>query len=207
MRPHHYRARVGGLWDEVGALQLAFLQSVGMKPEHKLLDVGCGCFRGGVRFLKYVGNENYVGLDKDQSLVLAGFKNELPQAGIDGKTVTTVINEDFDLSGYDAAFDYAIAQSVFPHITRDEIKKCVRSVCKSLKPGGCFYATYFPPLASRPSCRPVTHESVNPFHQNVEFYEDLAADLNVDFGVIGDWGHPRSQQMLGFAKQNGGQCE
>ena len=38
---------IGGLWDEMGKHQFEFLQSKGLEPQHKLLDIGCGSLRGG----------------------------------------------------------------------------------------------------------------------------------------------------------------
>jgi hypothetical protein len=37
-----HRESVGGLWDEIGELQADFLMSRGLRPHHRLLDIGCG---------------------------------------------------------------------------------------------------------------------------------------------------------------------
>ena len=39
---------IGGLWDQMGQHQFDFLKKKGLKPQHKLLDIGCGSLRGGV---------------------------------------------------------------------------------------------------------------------------------------------------------------
>src|SRR4051794_24004227 len=44
-----HRRRVGGRWQELGSLQLDFMVAQGLQPQHRLLDVGCGALRGGVR--------------------------------------------------------------------------------------------------------------------------------------------------------------
>lgn len=36
-----HREPVGGMWEEIGRLQFDFLIQNGLKPDHKLLDVGC----------------------------------------------------------------------------------------------------------------------------------------------------------------------
>lgn len=48
-----YRAFVGppAKYDVMGALQLSVLTSLGLRQEHKLLDVGCGSLRAGRFFL------------------------------------------------------------------------------------------------------------------------------------------------------------
>jgi cyclopropane fatty-acyl-phospholipid synthase-like methyltransferase len=198
------------MWDLIGVLQFDMMLGAGLKPEHRLLDVGCGCFRGGLRFLAYLDDGNYVGLDRDAALVEAGMRVEIPKAGLCEKKVTTVINADFDLSGYENSFDYALAQSVFTHLRRDQIGECLTSVRTALKPGGRFYASYFhaprsryfPPITHQPG-GVVTHLMTDPFHQSTEFYEGLADELRMGFRRIGEWGHPRSQKLLEFSKPNG----
>ena len=37
-----HRDMVGGMWDEIGRLQFEFLRARGLKPNHRLLDIGCG---------------------------------------------------------------------------------------------------------------------------------------------------------------------
>jgi len=49
-----HRSAIGGRWGELGAMQLTFMQRQGLKPEHDLLDLGCGCLRGGVHFVRYL---------------------------------------------------------------------------------------------------------------------------------------------------------
>ena len=44
--------QVGGLSDEIGPLQFFFLRWEGLRPEHTLVDVGCGGLLGGVHFVR-----------------------------------------------------------------------------------------------------------------------------------------------------------
>ena len=52
---------VGGMWDEIGRLQFEFLRARGLKADHWLLDIGCGCLRGGIHAIKYLKTGNYYG--------------------------------------------------------------------------------------------------------------------------------------------------
>lgn len=58
-----HRAVVGGAWEQIGQLQLEILKAVGMKPSHRLLDIGCGSLRLGVRAVDYLDPEHYWGTD------------------------------------------------------------------------------------------------------------------------------------------------
>ena len=42
VRDGRHREIVGGMWDELGRLQMGALQAHGMRPHHRLLDIGCG---------------------------------------------------------------------------------------------------------------------------------------------------------------------
>ena len=72
-----HRHDVGGLWRKVGKLQLDFLVGQGLKPESKLIDIGCGCLRAGLRFIRYLDEGNYYGIDINGKLLNAGYKKEL----------------------------------------------------------------------------------------------------------------------------------
>jgi len=67
-----HRQRIGDMWDEIGQLQFNFLVEQGLLPYHTLLDVGCGCLRGGVYFVPYLENGHYFGMDINESLIEAG---------------------------------------------------------------------------------------------------------------------------------------
>jgi len=43
---------VGDLWKEIGKHKFRFLSDQGPKPEHLLLNIGSGCLRGGIRFIR-----------------------------------------------------------------------------------------------------------------------------------------------------------
>jgi SAM-dependent methyltransferase len=101
------------------------------------------------------------------------------------------------------SFDFAIAQSVFTHLHMNLIVRCLVEVRKILKSGGKFYATFF--LAPSPGhLMPIKHEpggiitnfDTDPFHYSFRELEWLAAIAGFSARLIGDWNHPRSQQML-----------
>jgi cyclopropane fatty-acyl-phospholipid synthase-like methyltransferase len=56
----------------------------GLKPEHYLLDIGCGSLRGGVHFIAYLEPRHYFGIDKDEQLLEAG-RGEIQQLGLEKK--------------------------------------------------------------------------------------------------------------------------
>ena len=205
MAAGEHRKFVGGMWDEIGKLQIEFLKAEGLSPHHRLLDVGCGSLRGGVRFVRYLDRGNYYGLDINASLIEAG-KEELAQQGLVGKQPNLLVNDKFEMARFGVSFDYAIAVSVFTHLYMNHIARCLVETSKVLKPEGKLFATFFE-APSPVHLEPVEHDpggvitnyDADPFHYSLSEMERLseAAGLSVEY--LGDWGHPRDQRMLCFS--------
>jgi len=205
--PDH-REAIGGLWKEIGDLQFRFLLDRGLKPHHKLLDVGCGSLRGGIHFVTYLEGGNYYGMDQQQWLLDAGRNEELPAAGINGKNVHLECRGDFDFSVFGARFDFAIAQSVFTHLNWNQILRCLVNIQCVLESGGRFFATYFRATSPRQRIESILHDpggvttnpDSNPFHYEFDTFEELAARSGLCVENLGDWDHPRNQKIMVFEK-------
>jgi len=203
-----HRQAVGGLWDQLGALQLEFLKTQGLSPNHKLIDIGCGALRAGVKLAPYLDRGNYFGVDSSPDLVEAGYDKEIAAAGLKSRLPreNLRINADFDLSGFQTRFDFGIAQSLFTHLPFPSLKTCLERIAPYFPEGALFFATIFE--APEDFAEPTRHQGgvvsypdANPFHYRVADIEDMAAALPWRFDYIGAWDHPRDQRMLKFEKQ------
>jgi SAM-dependent methyltransferase len=199
-----HREFVGGMWDDIGRLQLEFLKQQGLRPGHRLVDVGCGALRGGIHFAAYLDRGNYFGLDVNASLLEAG-RQELAQAGLQAKAAHLAVSDKFELGCFGTDFDFGIAVSLFTHLPRNYIMRCLVEVRRTLAPGGRFYATFFEAPTS--AClEPILHEpggittlpDEDPFHYSVDDMKAITGLAGLSLQYIGDWGHPRSQKMLCF---------
>ena len=197
-----HRNFVGGLWHEIGDLQFEFLIRNGLAPHHVLLDIGCGALRCGIPIIRYLDCGNYFGLDINSSLIQAA-RSELANEGLTNKHPQLLINEKFDFARFGVQFDFAIAQSVFTHLDAKLISQCLVELHKVLKPHGKFFATFFrAPSAGHTG--PIRHEpdgvvtnfDADPFHFSFSELDQLAALSGFSARLIGDWNHPRGQQML-----------
>lgn len=201
---------IGGLWHEVGQLQFDYLVSQGLEPHQRMLDVGCGTLRGGVHFAGYLDHGNYFGVDANQDLLDAG-THELRAVGIDPGHVTLRRTDRFELD-FGVEFDFALAQSVFTHLPLNVIKRCLINVGKALRPGGEFYATFFhnpsagsddtPMTVQAIDTEIVTHIDRNPFCYELSAFEWAARGTNLTMEHVGEWDHPRCQQMLRFRRSD-----
>lgn len=208
LRQRDHRAAIGGLWDEVGQLQLDFLVEQGLEPQHVFLDVGCGSLRAGVKLIPYLDPGNYWGMDINSSLLDAGWEKEILPRGLETRQPSNQIIalKDFEFDQLSARFDYAIATSVFTHLSFNRIRRCLTKLAPQMSEGGKFFATFFEggadleePLRHSPG-DVVTHSHMDPFHYSRSDAEIMAAGLwDVDW--IGGWNHPRDQQMVLFTKR------
>lgn len=202
-----HRQFVGGMWEEIGALQFEFLKKAGLKPEHRLIDIGCGCLRGGVHLAPYLERGHYFGIDLNASLIEAGKKELLKNPANANKQPDLRVTDKFDLAQFGVQFDYALAISLFTHLYANHIGRCLVEVAKTLAPGGKFHATIF--LAPKPlHVEPIVHQpggivsylDRDPFHYSMPEMEALAKFAGLAVQKIGDWNHPRGQQMLRFSR-------
>ena len=199
--PRQHREFIGGggdMWGRIGRLQLAFMIAQGLRPAHVFLDIACGSLRGGIHFIPYLDAGHYLGIEREAVLVERGVAVELGQAAAAAKQPEFVISGSFEFERFSRRPDFALAQSLFTHLTPDDIRLCLRRL-RDWSPRTIFYATFFErternrnkinPSESHPNLGFVyTREELESFGRSAGWTPDC----------IGDWGHPRGQQMMAF---------
>ncbi|OIJ18530.1 hypothetical protein BKP45_18980 [Anaerobacillus alkalidiazotrophicus] len=202
-----HREAVGGKWDEIGELQFDWFVKKGLKKENTFLDVGCGSLRGGIHFVNFLEKGNYYGIDINEYLIKAG-KIELQKLDILNKEPTLIVNGDFNFGLFNQRFDFAFAQSVFTHLSLDEIYKCLVQIEKVLKSNGEFYATFFEAKNKKYNLESLNdllykskNEDKDPYYYPFSVFPFIIRDLSLTVEYIGNWNHPRKQKMLLFKKK------
>jgi len=201
-----HREVVGGMWDEIGALQLSVLKTQGLMPQERLLDIGCGSLRGGVHFVGYLQPGNYFGLDLHQELLDAGYEKELADPALRARLPRTnlIADENFDFSRFGETFDRALAFSLFTHVPINSIRVCLEQLTKVMKPGGVLHATFFELPSNSPTGVSVQHEpggiitrgDSDPYHYRVSDFSFAIADLPWAVEYVGAIDHPRAQRLV-----------
>jgi SAM-dependent methyltransferase len=206
-----HREFVGGLWDEVGALQLDFMIRQGLRPDMTLLDLGCGSLRGGVRFIRYLAHGNYFGIDANASLLRSAWEIELPRAKLLDclPRQNLLVNRDFEAWRFGVSFDMVLAQSVFTHLPKDWLVRCLVELARCVQPGGSFFVTFFHCPPDWPPGEPrhdashggTTFWDRDPFHYRESELTDAADPRIWQVEHLRDWGHPRGQWMVRFRRR------
>jgi SAM-dependent methyltransferase len=202
-----HRTQVGAQWEEIGKLQFDFMLEQGLEAHHRLLDVGCGSLRGGVHFVRHLDDGHYCGLDIDERLLDAG-RHELALAGLQDRNVQLIADSQFSFASFGERFDFALAQSVFTHLPLNSIMRCLAEIERALLDGGRFYATFFVNHGPRLNIEPyvetkaiTTQPDADPYYYDPDVFRWAVEGSELDCELLGEWGHPRHQQMLLFRKR------
>jgi len=141
----NHRAKVGPpeYFDLIGAQQFCVLVNLGLRAHHRLLDVGCGCLRGGRFLIPYLDKRHYMGLEPDTALLDAGLSDELGWDMHCSKRPIFYHFSDFQLSAIRESFDYILAQSILSHAGWDIAWTIFKEAGKALADQGIFAATWF----------------------------------------------------------------
>jgi ABC-type polysaccharide/polyol phosphate transport system ATPase subunit len=205
-----HRLAAGGLWQEEGEWIFDFLKRQGLRPEHGLLEVGCGSLSAASHLLRYMHPSHYWGYEKSLDLYVAGAHIELPRVGLRAELGHFIVNDDFDLSEAIPAFHYAIASSLFRRLTLNSIARCIASVVKRLTPDGRFYVTW----ADNPDPRQFdaitwpngsrTYSDREPFHYSFDLIAALVEAVGGRAERIDDTSHPRGESVMMITRRSAG---
>lgn len=128
-RKGHKKA-VGGDWDLMGTFQLDMCKNLGLKPDSTLLDFGCGALRGGVKYINFIGIDNYYGVDISRAILDHGL-DELRKANLDSKKPNIKLINDLEFNYFGTTkFDFILAQSVLTHLPETEVKLFLTNVSR-----------------------------------------------------------------------------
>ncbi|MEU4201288.1 class I SAM-dependent methyltransferase [Streptomyces sp. NPDC039022] len=129
-------------WLALGEMQFTYLMEHGLRPDMRMLDIGCGNLRAGWRFIAHLDTGNYYGIDISPDILIAA-KKTLATYELQYKVPHLTITQDltFDFLP-DRHFDVVHAHSVFSHSPLSVIDECFRHVGRILAPGGFFDFTF-----------------------------------------------------------------
>jgi cyclopropane fatty-acyl-phospholipid synthase-like methyltransferase len=180
------------LWAMKRRFQFEFLTSRGLRPEHRLIDVGCGALRGGIPLIEYLDTGHYTGIEA-RAAVLDEGRKELAEAGLEHKRPLLIQATDPAQVELDAPFDVAWAFMVLIHMTDEIVDACLGLVASGLTEAGEFYANVN--LGSNAEAQ---WQDFPVVWRPRQFYEDLAAPHGLivhDVGTLESLGHGSAGDM------------
>ncbi len=177
-------------WDEFAQWQFETLRRLGLSPHHQLLDIGCGALRLGSLAIPYLDDDHYCGIDPFEPFHRIG-RRILADLGVE-KRYALHCSGSFDFEVFDRRFDYAIAQSVFTHLSEEAITGCVTNLAAVMAPGGQLVFTYT--LQAPTARRGILYSGTTPMQVPVisddAFFAQLASGVGAAFERRPDLAHP-----------------
>lgn len=174
------------VWKMKRDFQIRFLKSRDLRPEHYLLDIGCGSLRGGIPLIEYLGKGHYVGVERQKDVLDEG-RRELRKAELTWKEPLLLTSAEFSAERLAVRFDFVWAFSVLIHLTDALLNETLDIVSNSLTEHGVFYANVN--VGDRPEGNwrgfPVVWRSMDFYRETCFRHGLLAADL----GALSDLGH------------------
>lgn len=131
----------GDAWHGHGAFQLFLLKTMGLRPFHSVLDVGCGPLRGGIHVIAYLDPGRYCGVDFNESFVRAATRRVRAE-GLSGKNPVLRAIDDLALDRVAGRFDFVLAFSVLNHCNPEQRRRFLDLVPDRLEPDGRLYVTH-----------------------------------------------------------------
>jgi SAM-dependent methyltransferase len=119
--------------------QFRFLTSHGLRPQHRLLDVGCGTLRGGIPLIEYLQAGHYIGVEARPKVLEEG-RRELQDAGLEHKQPVLIATGDPSEIVLDAPLDFAWAFMVLIHMPDEVVQSYLGVIARELGEQGAFYA-------------------------------------------------------------------
>jgi SAM-dependent methyltransferase len=198
-RPDH-KAYVGPAlnYELLGRLQFEHLKFWGLSPRSYLLDIGCGCFRGGKFAIELLDRSHYYGIEPNTWLIKAGIKHELGRRLNWAKRPILNNNADFSLSVFGRQFDFVLAQSIMSHACQRQIRKILSEAAKVMSEHAVLLATYFQDDRDHDGDEWVYPRATR---YTFDFMCRAAAENALECAPV-NWYHPRQSWLVFYRSAN-----
>lgn len=130
------------LFSTAGRKQLITLLSQGLTPDSRVLDIGCGCLRGGYWLIHFLGDGNYFGIEPNNEMLKAGIQILLEPGLTNLKNPTYDNNDTFDFSVFGKKFDFFVARSIWTHASKQQIESMLDGFVENANKNARFITSY-----------------------------------------------------------------
>jgi hypothetical protein len=130
------------LFETAGQKLLITLLSEGLTPSSKVLDIGCGCLRGGYWLIHFLDKGCYFGIEPNTDILTAGLRILLEPGLADLKKPGFDHNADFDFTVFEERFDFFVARSIWTHTSKQQIQAMLDGFVSTASTEGVFITSY-----------------------------------------------------------------
>ncbi len=184
-------------WLKIGQMQFDYLVSHGLKPDMRMLEIGCGNLRAGRLFIDHLDAGHYYGLDISPEILLAA-QDTVAEYGLQAKLPHLTLVRDLRFAFLpDGQFDVIHAHSVFSHSPIEVIDECLAHVGRVMAPGGFFDFTF--DRTDGPEHQVLRED----FYYRTETLTALAAAHGLQATFMADWEElPHEQSKMRISRSS-----
>jgi SAM-dependent methyltransferase len=187
-------------WLRMGQLQFDYATGHGLKPDMRMLEIGCGNLRAGRLFIDYLEPGCYYGIDISPDILISA-EAAIAAYDLSAKLPHLTLVKDLRLEFLpDRTFHFVHAHSVFSHSPIEVIDECLAHVGRVMTPDGFFDFTF------DRTHGPEHHVLREDFYYRTQTLLDLAAKHGLDPALMDDWeqtGHPQSKIRVRIPAMSG----
>lgn len=132
------------LFIPVGREQLIVLLEHGLTMESTVLDVGCGCLRGGRWIIPLVERGHYCGIEPSHHMLEKGLNQFVDPEIVRLKQPRFDHNDRFDFSVFDTKFTHFILRSIWSHTSKQQIETILDGMSAWGTQDAVLLASYYP---------------------------------------------------------------
>lgn len=125
---------------EEGLAQLEILKSLGCRPHHRVLEIGCGALVAGFPIMQYLDRGNYFGIEPNEWLTISSLKIPVVAQVATEKAPLFCPRVDFR-SEPATKFDFIISHSILSHASNSQLDEFLIAATSQLADGGVIAAS------------------------------------------------------------------
>lgn len=190
-RRHQLEVMVGplGFWNQLQDYQLRVVTGLGLRPDHSMLDIGCGPLQGGIAFIRYLNAGRYVGVDHNPAAIEVG-RQEVSRLKLAEKAPRLIVSQalgDDQLGAGD--FEFIWLSQILYYFDKRKVDNLFAMAERRLHPDGVMAADILGPGSDRSFLR----DPQPPVH-TASSLDVLARSWGlrvVELGVLSQFGYPK----------------
>lgn len=136
-------------FERAGRKLLITLLSEGLLPDSSVLDIGCGCLRGGYWLIHFLDAGRYCGIEPNTGMLEAGRRILLEPDLEAARQPRFDHNADFDMTVFGCRFDFYVARSIWTHASKAQIAAMLDGFVATANDGARFIVSYKAPSLFR----------------------------------------------------------